>query len=281
MSSAITSEAIPWNTTQEENQYSLAKILGIWVAAALPMGILSWVVYPALASDIETNPLGAGFTRVGLMTVGLIWVFVLALIIVYREEGDLRWVTVRRRLWLNTPRDPKTGEPRRKLWLWLIPIIILLTVVSMMIGPFLDRLWITIMPFFTPPPGSDASEYLGTAELQAQLVGAWDFMLLFLVMAFFNIIGEEFLFRGVLLPKMVGTFDKWDWVANGVLMGAYHWHQPWTIPGAIVANALFFALPARFFRSTWMAMIAHSMQYLLSIPIILAVVLGLAKKEFL
>ena len=34
------------NTTvnQEEHQYSLIKILGIWVAAAVPMGILGWVV---------------------------------------------------------------------------------------------------------------------------------------------------------------------------------------------------------------------------------------------
>jgi hypothetical protein len=28
-------------------QYSLAKILGIWALAAAPMGILSWIVIPA------------------------------------------------------------------------------------------------------------------------------------------------------------------------------------------------------------------------------------------
>ena len=33
---------------------------------------------------------------------------------------------------------------------------------------------------------------------------AWLYLLMFLVMAFFNIFGEEFLFRGVLLPKMNG-----------------------------------------------------------------------------
>jgi membrane protease YdiL (CAAX protease family) len=276
MTNTTISDSIAWNTVQEENQYSLAKILGIWVAAALPMGILSWLVYPALAPDFETDPLGAGSTRVALMAVGLIWVFVLALIIVYREEGDLRWATVRRRLWLNSPRDPKTGEARRKLWLWLIPIVILLVVVLMGVGPPLDRLWNSIFPFFAPPPGFDAGVLLQSAEIQAQLVGAWDFLLLFVVMAFFNIFGEEFLFRGVLLPKMGGTFGKWDWVVNGVLMGAYHWHQPWTIAGTILASTLLFALPARLFRSSWMAIIAHSIQYLFFIPMILAVVLGLA-----
>ena len=187
------------------------------------------------------NPLNS---IVGTIVAGI----VLALIIVFREEGDLRWATVRRRLWLNTPRDLKTGEPRRKLWLWLIPIIILLAVVMMLIGPPLDRLWNSIFPFFAPPPGFDSGVLLQSAEIQAQLVGAWDFLLLFVVLAFFNIFGEEFLFRGVLLPKMGGTFGKWDWVVNGVLMGAYHWHQPWTIAGAIVANIFLFALPTRLLR---------------------------------
>ena len=79
-------------------QYSLAQILGIWAAAAVPMGILGWVVAPALAPDIDTDPVGAAVTRVGVLTVGLIWQFVLSMIIVRREEGDLRWSTIRRRL---------------------------------------------------------------------------------------------------------------------------------------------------------------------------------------
>ena len=88
-------------------QYSLTQILGIWAAAALPMGILGWVVHPALAANADT--LGSGVIRVILLMVGLIWQFVLSMIIVYREEGDLRWSTIRRRFWLNTPRDRKTS----------------------------------------------------------------------------------------------------------------------------------------------------------------------------
>lgn len=53
--------------TQSNKQYSLAKILGIWAAAALPMAILSWVIYPALAPDLEANPLGAGVTRMNIV----------------------------------------------------------------------------------------------------------------------------------------------------------------------------------------------------------------------
>ena len=58
-------------------QYSLARILGIWALATIPMGILSWIVFPALSPDFGSDPLGAGVTRIVLLTFGLIWLFVL------------------------------------------------------------------------------------------------------------------------------------------------------------------------------------------------------------
>jgi hypothetical protein len=48
-----------------------------------------------------------------MITIGLIWIFVLSMIIVRREEGNLRWATVKRRLRLNAPQDPTTCETRR------------------------------------------------------------------------------------------------------------------------------------------------------------------------
>ena len=262
------------STTQ---QYSLAKILGIWAAAALPMGLLGWVVAPALASDAASDPIGAGAVRVGALTIGLIWQFVLTMIIVYREEGNLRWATIRQRLWLNTPRDPKTGQPKRKLWFWLIPIILLLAVSEAVISPVLNALWVSVFPALAEPTSFAFSSLLQSPEVQAQLVGAWWFLGLFLLMGIFNsFLGEELLFRGVLLPKMEGVFGKWDWLANGVLMGIYHLHQPWGIPGNIVAATFFFALPARRFRSSWMAIIPHSIQIFLFGFILLGLVLGVA-----
>jgi membrane protease YdiL (CAAX protease family) len=262
------------NSTQSNEQYSLAKILGLWAAAALPMGILAFVVYPALVPDFKADPIGAAFIRFGLITVGLIWVFVLSMIIVYREEGDLRWGTIRQRLWLNTPQDPKTGEPRRKLWLWLIPLGLLFfaTLMTPILEP-LNRPWRSVFPY---PDSANFDSILGAPEIVAQLVGNWSFFGLFFIMAVFNILGEEFFFRGVMLPKMEGVFGKWDWVVNGVLMGAYHWHQPWMIPGAaLIVAPLLFALPSRRFRSTWFGIIIHALQYLILIPMILALVLGL------
>jgi membrane protease YdiL (CAAX protease family) len=212
-----------------------------------------------------------------LLTLGLIWQFILSMVIVYREEGSLSWATISRRLWLSTPRDPGTGEPRKKLWFWLIPLCLLVPLFSFAITPTLNHLWVWLFPALAERPGYSFSEFLASPASRAQLVGAWWFFALFVILAVFNtFLGEEFLFRGVLLPKMNGVFGKWDWVANGFLFGIYHLHQPWGIPGGILVGALLLALPAKYFRSTWMAVVAHSGQSVFFGLIILGIVLGLA-----
>jgi membrane protease YdiL (CAAX protease family) len=262
---------------EKGGQYSLAKILGIWALAAVPMGVLSWIVFPALSPDFGSDPLGAGVTRLVLLAVGLVWLFVLSMIIVRREEGNLRWATVKRRLRLGTPRDPKTGETRRRLWLWLIPLLIATTIWELALTSYADGLWVSAFPFFKEPPGSSMAAFFQSPAVLHRLVGAWWFLALFVVQAIFNtILGEEFLFRGVLLPKMEGVFGRWSWVANGVLFGFYHVHQPWGIAGSVISGAFLYAYPTWRFRSTWMGIIVHSAQSVYFGFLILGIVLGLA-----
>ena len=66
-------------------QYSLGKVLLVWLAAAAPMGVLGWIVAPALSRG-SVNP---GMVRLAALTIGLIWQFVLVMILLYREAGNL------------------------------------------------------------------------------------------------------------------------------------------------------------------------------------------------
>jgi membrane protease YdiL (CAAX protease family) len=258
-------------------QYSLARILGIWALAAIPMFILSWILFPVFSPGFASDPMGTGVIRFVLLTIGLIWLFVLSMIIVRREEGDLRWATIKRRLRLNTPRDPKTGETRRRLWLWVIPFIIGIALWDILVAPSITSLWVSIFPIFAEPPGYSLGAVLESQEILQRLVGAWWFFGLYVVSAIFNsVLGEEFIFRGVLLPKMEGVFGRWSWVANGVLFGFYHLHQPWVILDAAIGGALAYAFPSWRFRSTWMGIVVHSVQNVYFSFLILGVVLGLA-----
>src|SRR5918993_2402633 len=72
-------------------QYRRWAILAVWAAAALPMAALAWLVAPAVADRLrgEGNlPMVKALT-VCLM-VGLIWQFVLVVVLVAYEQRSLR-----------------------------------------------------------------------------------------------------------------------------------------------------------------------------------------------
>src|SRR3712207_1048158 len=117
-----TAQAPP--SESQTNQYSLAKILGIWAAAALPMGALAWVVAPLIASHLD-GPVPLGRALLVGLTVGLIWQFVLVMVLVYRERGSVRWSVLKDALWLRVPRSPTTGRVGGRLWLVLVPALLI------------------------------------------------------------------------------------------------------------------------------------------------------------
>ncbi len=260
-----------------EGQYSLARILFIWAAAVIPMTVLTWVVAPVVGDRLD---LGVGeanreaFTRASFLTLGLIWQFVLVMIVVRHDEGDLRWATIRRRCWLNSPRDPRTGQASRRLWWWLIPLVFGFGVLQFI--PF-QSLWEGVFPFLGEPDRYSLANLMESAERKEALEGAWQALALFVVLGIFNtVVGEELLFRGILLPKMHGVFGRRDWIANGLLFGLYHLHQPWTIVSSMVRGVFLYALPSRRFQSALMGIVVHSIQTVFFVLVALGLVLGWA-----
>ena len=74
-----TSYAMPERAIEEAaEQYSLIQILGIWVLASAPMGLLAWVVFPALKDHVSLHP---GILLWMLMIAGLMWQVLLSFII--------------------------------------------------------------------------------------------------------------------------------------------------------------------------------------------------------
>lgn len=159
----------------EPGQYTLRQIGAIWLAAGAPMWILGWLAYPLLSRDLA--PVEAGLLRIKLFTVGLIWQFMLAMLILYREEGNIRLATIRRRFWLNNPVSPKTGQKDNRLWWLLVPLILLNAAQELGIAPFLNDLWTRLLPFLAEPE-SYSPAVLFAPELRALWVGAWDLLAL-------------------------------------------------------------------------------------------------------
>jgi hypothetical protein len=110
-------------------QYSLRQILAVWAAATVPMSVLGWLVAPWLSGQISSRDPFIDSLLI-CFNLGLLWQLVLVLILVRREQGSLAWSRLREALWLWAPRDPKTGRIGGRIWLWVLPFILLSGVVN-------------------------------------------------------------------------------------------------------------------------------------------------------
>ncbi len=252
----------------QTGQYTLLQILGVWALVTVPMALLAWVVAPAIIPYIPLHP---GVTYWLLMIGGMAWQFVVSLVIIYRELGTLRWSAIRERTWLQTPRDPATDQPNPRLYWWLVVPMLWNSLMGIVLMKYLDAPMAWLFPALQAPAYRDMSQLAGP-----MFKGQWWLLgiaLLSLILNYF--LGEEFLWHGVLLPKMRGIFGKYDWVANAVLFGFYHLHKPWELVSTTVTN-LGYGWPARRFRSNWMAIIVHGVEGLPLLLFVLAGVLGFA-----
>src|SRR4051812_7683978 len=160
------------STETEVAQYSKGRVLAVWAAAALPMGVLAWVVAPAIADDGDLGP-----ALIGCLTVGLVWQFVLILLL---NDFSLRG------LWLRRPSTPD-GWRGGRLWLWALPFVLGFGALQ-------------LIPFDLPAVAShDPGVFLASDHGRAVMHGNWPLFALAMVMLVFNtVLGEELLFRGLL-----------------------------------------------------------------------------------
>jgi membrane protease YdiL (CAAX protease family) len=239
-------ESAPVTDERALPQLGLRGVIGVWAAAAVPMGLLAWLVAPLLADQFS----GPGALPRALfitLTAGLIWQFVLVMFLVRREQGSLRWPVLRDALWLRAPRSPRTGRRGGKAWLIIIPLIVALAAEQM-------------VPGLPHPAGRDFGDFLDSSTGHALFAGSWFWFAIEMTLLVFNtVLGEELLFRGYLLPRMNGVFGRGDWVANGVLFAVYHVHVPWVIPQALL-DTFILAYPSKRYRSALVGIAVHSAQ---------------------
>ncbi|MBS1732259.1 MAG: CPBP family intramembrane metalloprotease [Bacteroidetes bacterium] len=232
------------------------------------MGILAYVIAPAIARWADWQPLIVYWFAVN---IGLIWQFILSLIILKIDGNKLNWQTVVIRMRYRKPRNPKTGKSSFWLLLWAIPFILLSALIQFGILklPNVDAL---IAPLIRYLPQYDMSD-LSVARFK----GAWWILGLYLVTALFNyFLGEEFIYWGILLPKMNGVFGRFDWFFTGVLFGFYHLHKPQIILSTALYFGFIFAFPSKLFNSNWMAVIIHGTEGILGLILVLSAILGLS-----
>ncbi|MDW7649991.1 MAG: CPBP family intramembrane glutamic endopeptidase [Bacillota bacterium] len=189
-----------------------------------------YVVLPFLGRSGVAPILNYSITLMG----PVVHLFIASLVALIREGYKLNWDSLKKRFRLK--------PMRRKEWIWAFGLFVFM--VSSNAFLLFTRKWLLTFPFFNPP------DYLpSTLNPNAVVDGIPPefittplgllvmFQLLFL---FFNIFGEEFWWRGYILPRQELAFGKRAWVIHGVLWTLFHIFWKWNLiillPGALAAS---------------------------------------------
>ena len=166
-----------------------------------------------------------------------------------------------RRVVAAIPQGSEDRTGRRKSLVVAGPLVVLLALLQE-------------VPAIPGPSVRDLANFLDSDRGEAFFSGSWGWFAVVVVFVIFNtVLGEELLFRGLLLPRMQAVFGKGDWVANGVLFTLYHVHVPWVMPETLVEGIFLEAYPSRRLQSAWMGIIVHSVQSVVVTIIVLTLVL--------
>lgn len=132
-------------------------------------------------------------------------------------------------------------------------------------------------PDFFPPwlkPGVNFDTTLFTRFIGETLKNNWGIVVLFFIMLFFNIAGEELWWRGYILPRQEKTHGRHTWLIHGLLWWLWHLaFYPWQV-FALLPICLALPYIAQRRQNTWVAFVIH-LQNAIILLIILAMVLGI------
>jgi len=253
-----------------EGTFSVKAILAIWLAAAVPVFLAIRLLAPVLADWT-----GVSLTLVLLVVQGFcgLWMLFVAIVSLRREGITVDWPGIRDRLMLRGP--VRFGRPvgRLRLAAWLIGFAIpaylvlgLSTVLTVPtpLFPLFRYIYGTQPAGLHPLVGLTDPRFLHLYWFPLLAIATW---------VIWSLLGEEILFRGVLLPRLHARFRRAGWLINGFLYAVYYLFLPWLAPARLVFGCLAARL-ARRYSSTGVVLVWRSMEGLAVVGIAMFGILG-------
>lgn len=106
-----------------------------------------------------------------------------------------------------------------------------------------------------------------------QIYGNWKVVIIYFIMLFFNIAGEELLWRGYILPRQELTYGKKAWFIHGLMWTFFHCFKWWDII-SLLPVCLLISYLAQKRQSIWPGFIAHYIINGMGLLLFLAAVTG-------
>lgn len=213
------------------------KPMPLWLSLILfgvPGIFFYWAMYSGIPLLLRGGlPLIISFALLSLPGIGLLIVSLAA----YRLDGyGWNWTEFKERF--------RFHRISGKAWWLILGIFVIATLCDeglQGIGK-----WLAAMPLFSPPDYLPApfnplrevqiplTEFLGES-----MKGNWGVLALWLPLNFFSMLGEEFMWRGYILPRQQLAYGRWAWVVNGLLWAflmhlCMKWHYIGMLPSMLL-----------------------------------------------
>jgi membrane protease YdiL (CAAX protease family) len=246
----------------------LAKTMIFWLLPAVSLYSIHYFLVPAYV-ELTGVPYFKGYLVGYVFSMTFFFVAALA---AYRVEGN-SWTS-------NALKSRfRLMKMKRGDWLWIIGIILLVFVTYF--GLAFTGDWTRSVSFLAPReiwptefgPGGTNNLTPGVF-MDMPMKGEWLLVLLYIIGWFFNIFGEEFWFRGYILPRQELAFGSFAWLANGLMFTFNHLWQPWILI-AILPSSLLLAYVVQKRRNTWIGIIQHGLVNLSLVIVLLAGAIGI------
>lgn len=231
----------------------------------LPLALLYFGI-PALVFVLSVYYLIPFFMEQGItefmsyslsLLIPLILMLIASLIALRMEGYPVNWNSIQERFRLR--------KMDRTDWLWTVVSVVVMFVgagIFGVLGQVLVMKGLIPLPAKIPTalldPTVDPANVLNVfyAALGPNAKGNWWLVIFSLILLAFNIVGEEFWWRGVILPRQEVVHGKNTWLVHGTMWALFHAFKYWSWLGLLpVTLALSFVAQRR--KNTWPGIITH------------------------
>lgn len=146
---------------------------------------------------------------------------------------------------------------RRKMWLWTV-LIVAIDVLSYLAMYYFAYDFIKWVHDMFPTP-EVVTSFMNNGETFAgfEVVGNYGLIGLYLLLYFFNVVGEEFLWRGYLWPRQELTHGKYTWIVHGIQWTCFHLFAPYNAL-MVLPGALFMSYVVQRLQNNTVFLISHA-----------------------
>lgn len=222
----------------------------IYIPAAILMYVMTTYLIPYLSKTTGQETILFWFIVAGL---GIFTPLIVTGILILKSEGyKLNLVTIKERL--------RFGKLKKTDVLWAIGGLVAVGILSAVIMKVMEF----VSGEFDHTPPFMAFEPLNAGRYWLLLVWAPYWVL--------NILGEEFLWRGVMLPRQEVAFGKYTWMIHGLGWGIFHIAFGWQLLVTLIPLIFIQSYVVQKTKNSWTGVIMHGG---LNGPSFIAISLGL------